>query len=146
MNSFIHTYWLCKHRHPDKTHHHKCTFHCLRMKHSPHTGQLDLGYSCCPLIFLINHPEALCQMDQSMPEYESYNVRQNHYNVAHKQFHFRIYAQTISQYALVQTIVTSDVETENVRQAHRGPQTARSISALIVSNPKYHNTQQRAFN
>ena len=35
---------------------------------------------------------------------ESYNIRQNHYNVAHIQFHLRIYAgyaQTISQYALV---------------------------------------------
>ena len=46
--------------------------------------------------------------------------KQNHYNVAHKQFHFRIYAQTISQYALVST----DVETANVRQDHQGLQTA----------------------
>ena len=124
MKSFIHTYALCKQCHSDKTHHHKCTFHCLRMKHWPHTGQMDLGYSCCRLIFLINHPDILCQIDQSNPEYESYNIRQNHYNFAHK-------------YALVQTTVTSAVETENVRQDHQGLQTARCINRLKSKVSQY---------
>ena len=49
-------FWLSTHCHSDKTHLVKRKFYCLYRLRWPHTGQVDLGYSRCPLTFLTNHP------------------------------------------------------------------------------------------